>query len=69
MLNPNSRANTVISQSFIASEFQGYNDPFTKAEPTSSLNQFVRSKQTSDSGFIQDSENQSFGFGNITANN
>lgn len=54
MLNPNSRANTVISQSFIASEFQGYNDPFVKSEPTSSLNQFVRSKQTSDSGFIQD---------------
>jgi len=68
MLNPNSRANTVISQSFIASEFQGYSDPFNKAEPTSSLNQFVRSKQTSDSGFIQDGENQSFGFGNITAN-
>lgn len=70
MLNPNSRANTVISQSFIASEFQGYNDPFTKAEPTSSLNQFVRSKQTSDSGFInQETDNQSFGFGNITSNN
>lgn len=70
MLNPNSRANTVISQSFIASEFQGYSDPFTKAEPTSSLNQFVRSKQTSDSGFInQDTDNHSFGFGNITANN
>jgi hypothetical protein len=69
MLNPNNRANTIISQSFIASEFQGYSDPFTKAEPTSSLNQFVRSKQTSDSGFIQEGENQSFGFGNITTNN
>lgn len=53
MLNPNTRANTVISQSFIASEFQGFNDPFVSSQPTSSLNQFVRSKQTSDSGFIQ----------------
>ncbi len=66
MLNPNNRGNTVISQSFIASEFQGFNDPFVKTEPTSSLNQFVRSKQTSDSGFIHEGENQSFGFGNIT---
>lgn len=54
MLNPNPRANTVISQSFIASEFQGYTDPYTNTNPTSSLNQFVRSKQTSDSGFIHD---------------
>jgi hypothetical protein len=68
MINPNPRANTVISQSFIASEFQGYSDPFTKGEPTSSLNQFVRSKQTSDSGFIQEGESQAFGFGNITNN-
>ena len=31
MLNPNTRTNTVISQSFIASEFQGFNDPFVRS--------------------------------------
>jgi hypothetical protein len=69
MLNPNSRTNTVISQSFIASEFQGFNDPFVNTKPTSSLNQFVRSKQTSDSGFIHDGQNEAFGFNNITNDN
>lgn len=44
MLNP--KANTVISQSFIASEFQGYTD----YGPTSSLNQFVKSKPMHESG-------------------
>ena len=69
MLNTNTQAKRTISQSFIASEFQGYSDPFTKAEPTSSFNQLFRSKRTSDSGFLQEADSQSFGFGNITANN
>jgi|LakMenEpi03Aug12_release.lakeMendotaPanAssembly.Ray.scaffolds.fasta_scaffold1111498_1 hypothetical protein len=63
MLNPtNLRANTVISQSFIASEFQGYTDN----GPTSSLNQFVKSKPMHDSGIINDGEKQTFGFDSLS---
>jgi hypothetical protein len=68
MLNVNNRPITVISQSFIASEFQGYTDPYTSSNPTSSLNQFVKSKKTSDSGFIHEADHQSFGFNNLTSN-
>lgn len=49
----NNRANTMISQSFIASEFQGFNDPFINTMPTSALNQLGRSKPISNSGFFQ----------------
>ena len=49
----NNRANTIISQSFIASEFQGFNDPFVNTMPTSALNQLGKSKQISNSGFFQ----------------
>jgi hypothetical protein len=69
MPKTNTQAKRTISQSFIASEFQGYSDPFTQTAPSSFFNQILRSKQMSDSGFIPEGGNQSFGFGNITANN
>jgi hypothetical protein len=49
----NNRANTIISQSFIASEFQGFNDPFVNTVPTSAFNQLGKSKAISNSGFFQ----------------
>lgn len=63
MLNPNTRTNTVISQSFIASEFQGrVNESFVRSwESTSSLNQFEEIKQTSDSGIFQQESNEPTG--------